>query len=173
MRQALFTSHYNLTAGEADAQSLMPVTLVVEHLIEAATRHANSLNIGYEELRTAGIGWVLSRLSLEMERYPRINEDYAINTWIESYNRRYSERNFDIEDAGGNILGRARSTWVAIDMQNRTMADLSQLGSDAFPCLDRPCPVEPARRLQPLPADAGSEELRFRYGDFDFNRPFN
>lgn len=170
MRQALYNCRFNLTAGEADAHSLMPVTQVVERLIEVATRHANTLNIGYEELLHAGIGWVLSRLSLEMERYPRINEDYAIDTWIEAFNRRYSDRNFDITDGAGNVLGYARSTWVAIDMRNRTMADLSQLGSDAFPCLDRPCPVAPARRLQPMPADAAGEEVRFGYSDIDFNR---
>lgn len=173
MQRALFNSHYNLTAGETDAQSLMPVTLIVERLIEIATRHANSLDIGYDRLSTAGIGWVLSRLSLEVDSYPRINDDYALNTWIEAYNRRFSERDFEMMDAGGNIIGRARSTWVAIDMHTRTMADLADFERDAFPCLDRPCPVEPARRLQPMPADADVVPLRFGYSDIDFNRHVN
>lgn len=173
MQRALYNSHYNLTAGESDAHSLMPVTLLVERLIEIATRHANNLDIGYDRLSTAGIGWVLSRLSVEMERYPRINEDYALNTWVESYNRRFSERDFDIADAGGNILGYARSTWVAIDMHTRTMADLADFERDAFPCLDRPCPVKPGRRLGPMPDDASTRELHFGYSDIDFNRHVN
>ena len=132
MHQALFNSHYNLTAGESDAHSLMPVTLMVERIIEIATRHANSLEVGYEQLKNAGVGWVLSRMSLVVDRFPAINEDYALNTWIESYNRHFSERGFEVVDGGGNIMARGRSTWVAIDMQRRTMADLTEFERDAI-----------------------------------------
>lgn len=173
MHQALFNSHYNLTAGESDAHALMPVTLIVERVIEIATRHANSLEVGYEQLKNAGIGWVLSRMSLEMERYPAINEDYALNTWVESYNRHFCERGFEILDGGGNIIGRGRSTWVAIDMRTRTMADLSAFEQGAIPCLNRPCPVEPARKLGAMPLSASREPLYFSYTDIDFNRHVN
>ena len=132
MRQALYNSHYNLTAGETDAHSLMPATLLVQRIIEIATRHANCLEVGYEQLRTAGIGWVLSRISLEVMRFPRINEDYALNTWIESYNRHFSERAFDMVEPGGAAIAAGRSTWVAIDMNRRTMADLSAFERDAI-----------------------------------------
>ena len=71
MHQALFNSHYNLTAGESDAHSLMPVTLMVERIIEIATRHANSLEVGYEQLKNAGVGWVLSRMSLVVDHCAR------------------------------------------------------------------------------------------------------
>lgn len=173
MHQALFNSHYNLTAGESDAHSLMPVTLMVERIIEIATRHANSLEVGYEQLKNAGVGWVLSRMSLVVDRFPAINEDYALNTWIESYNRHFSERGFEVVDGGGNIMARGRSTWVAIDMQRRTMADLTEFERDAIPCLDRPCPVAPAAKMGALPADAEREPLHFGYCDIDFNRHVN
>lgn len=173
MRQALYNSHYNLTAGETDAHSLMPATLLVQRIIEIATRHANCLEVGYEQLRTAGIGWVLSRISLEVMRFPRINEDYALNTWIESYNRHFSERAFDMVEPGGAAIAAGRSTWVAIDMNRRTMADLSAFERDAIPCHDRPCPVAHPRRLAPLGAEATSEPIRFGYTDIDFNRHVN
>ena len=85
---------YLLTAGESDPRGLMPLTLVVERVIETATEHANSLNIGFADLSRKNIGWVLSRLAVEMTRYPAINERYSLTTWIESYNRHFSERSF-------------------------------------------------------------------------------
>ena len=173
MHQALFNSHYTLTAGESDAHSLAPVTLLVERIIEIATRHANCLEVGYEQLRTAGIGWVLSRISLEIYRYPGINEDYALSTWVESYNRHFSDRAFELTDGGGNIVGRAHSTWVAIDMRRRTMADLSDFERDAIPCLDKPCGISPARRIPTLADSASQEPLHFSYSDIDFNRHVN
>ncbi len=173
MLQDLYTSHYCLTAGETDAHGLLSAPMLVQRCIEIATRHANALRIGYDELSRAGIGWVLSRMSIEIERYPRINETFAINTWIESYNRHFSDRMFEVVDEGGAVMARARSTWVAIDMATRTMADLSAFERDAFPCLDRPCDIAAAARVPALPPDADSEELHFGYSDIDFNRHVN
>ncbi|MDE6497560.1 MAG: hypothetical protein K2L21_02745 [Muribaculaceae bacterium] len=173
MFQDLYNSHYCLTAGETDAHGLLSAPMLVQKCIEIATRHANALRIGYEELSSAGIGWVLSRMSIEIERYPRINETFSIYTWIESYNRHFSDRMFEVVDEGGNTLARARSTWVAIDMQSRTMADLLAFERDAFPCLDRPCDVAPAARVGKLGEAAEEEPLHFGYSDIDFNRHVN
>ena len=54
------THDYFLTAGECDATGHMPVQLLVSRVIEVATEHANSLNIGYANLQPRGIAWVLS-----------------------------------------------------------------------------------------------------------------
>lgn len=173
MFQDLYNSHYCLTAGETDAHGLLSAPMLVQKCIEIATRHANALRIGYDELSRAGIGWVLSRMCIEIDRYPRINETFSIYTWIESYNRHFSERMFEIVDEGGNTLALARSTWVAIDMRKRSMADLSDFERDAFPCLDRPCLIAPCARVGALPADAEEEALHFGYSDIDFNRHVN
>ena len=47
-------------------------------------------------------------------------QDFA---WIESYNRHFSERAFDMVEPGGAAIAAGRSTWVAIDMNRRTMAE--------------------------------------------------
>ena len=164
---------YFLTAGECGAQGTMPVTLLVERIIETATEHANQLDIGYSTLIKTNIGWVLSRLSFEMERWPAINESYALTTWIESYNRCFSDRCFAITDGDGNVIGHARTVWTAIDMARRTLADLSIYERDAFPVSSRVCPIEKNRRLGALPADAAETAYRFRYCDIDFNRHVN
>ena len=80
------THTYRLTAGESGAEATLPVTLLLERIIEVATEHANLLEIGYEQLNCRGIAWVLSRVSFEMKRYPVINEVYSLTTWIEGYN---------------------------------------------------------------------------------------
>lgn len=102
-----------------------------------------------------------------------INEDYALSTWVESYNRHFSDRAFELTDGGGNVVGRAHSTWVAIDMRRRTMADLSDFERDAIPCLDKPCGISPARRIPTLADSASQEPLHFSYSDIDFNRHVN
>lgn len=167
------TLHYVLTAGESDAEGRMPLTLLVERLIEAATNHANRLGIGYATLIKRNIGWVLSRVSIEMSRYPAINEEYSVCTWIETYNRRFSERNFELRGGDGAVIGYARSVWVPMDFATRTTADLAAFGSDPFPICDRPCPIARAPRIGALSDGAACGSYTFRFCDIDFNRHVN
>ncbi len=164
---------YFLSAGESNAEGLMPLTLMVERLIEISTEHANSLGIGYAELIKKNIGWVLSRVSLEMYRYPRINETYVLTTWIESYNRFFSERNIAITAPGGEVLGYARTVWVAMDFEKRALANLTQLDRRCFPVADLPCPIDRTPSLAPAGEGATAVPYTFKYCDLDFNRHVN
>ena len=164
---------YFLSAGESNAEGLMPLTLMVERLIEISTEHANSLGIGYAELIKKNIGWVLSRVSLEMYRYPRINETYVLTTWIESYNRFFSERNIAVTAPGGEVLGYARTVWVAMDFEKRALANLTQLDRRCFPVADLPCPIDRTPTLAPAGEGATALPYTFKYCDLDFNRHVN
>lgn len=173
MKQQHHTHSYTLTAGESNAEGYMPLTLLVERIIEVATEHANNLNIGYATLIKSNIGWVLSRLSIEMESVPAINDSYTFTTWIESYNRHFSERNFAITGHDGKVYGYARTVWVAMDFATRTVADLSALERDAFPTANIACPMSKTPRIGALPAEAVTTEYTFKYCDLDFNRHVN
>ncbi len=166
------TQSYILLAGDTDAQSRMPMSLIVTRAIEVATDHANALGIGYARLKEHGIGWVLTRLTVDMIRYPRINERYSVTTWIEGYNRLYSDRCYVITGADGEVMGHMRSMWVAIDFETRTAADLSPFEVEAFPISSRVCPVPRQRKLRPLRAGR-QREYTFEYSDIDFNRHVN
>jgi len=172
-KKVSFTIHYMLTAGESNAQGRMPLTLLVERIIEVATEHANALNIGYSTLIKQNIGWVLSRLSVEMNSMPSINENYSFTTWIESYNRHFSERNFVITGDNGKVFGYARTIWVAMDFATRSVADLTSLERDSFPTADLPCPIDKTPRLPNLGDEAACVDYRFKYCDIDFNRHVN
>ncbi len=174
-KQTIYEKSWFLTAGETNAQGHMPITLVASRAIEIATLHANSLNIGYSELHEHRLGWVLARLTIEIIRYPEINETYSMTTWIEGYNRYFSDRCFEMTDAEGHTIANIRSMWVAIDLNNRKMADLSELRSENFPVAEgRTCPVAKCRPPQIAPeADTEIAEYTFAYCDLDFNRHVN
>lgn len=170
----IFTNNFFLSAAQCDAQSRMPLTLAVNQLINLATHHANILDIGYETLRKHGMGWVLSRLQLEMLKWPGINTPYSVSTWVERWNRMYSERCFQLNDADGNPMGYARTFWSAIDTTTRRVADLSTLGADVPQGEFLPCPVpRPARLADALPEPVISSPYTFLFCDLDFNRHVN
>lgn len=167
-----YSAAYFLTPGECDSQQRMPITVLVDRIIEVATLHANTWNVGFSELAKSGQTWVLSRVTFEMHRYPRINEYYTLTTWIESYNKHFSERNFAICDVDGSVIGYARTIWVVIDTITRASVDISRFGYIADNISDRECPIAKQSRLRPL-SEYEATHYRFRYTDIDFNRHVN
>lgn len=126
----VLSSEFFLSAGEANAEQEMSVPLLTSKLIDIATEHANHLHIGNPYMPNDHCGWVLSRLTIEMKRYPRVDTCYRISTWVESWNRHFSERAFRIDDSDGNNLGYARSVWMVLDTKTRANAGLTALDID-------------------------------------------
>lgn len=170
-KSLVYTQRYFLTAGECDARGEMPMTLIAERLIEIATNHANSVGIGYADL-FPDAGWVLSRLGIEMLKTPRINDEYTISTWVETWNRAFSERCFRFEDADGNVIGWARSIWVVINFETRRPVNLMQYGTADIEAKDMECAMTPLRRLS-LIDPTEIREYTFKVMDLDFNRHVN
>lgn len=173
MRQKEFTRSYTMTAADCGPESVMTPQFLAAMVIEVATLHANQLGVGYDRLMLDGMTWVLSRLSLDMTRWPGINEVFTVTTWIEGVNRHFSERNFEICTADGEVLGYARSVWMGIRVRERSGGDLSLLESLRDVVSEKRCPVPPVPRLRAMPDDAVSTGYTFTYCDCDFNRHVN
>ncbi len=168
----LFERTYFLTPAECNPQQRMPLTLLINRIIEVATLHANELGIGYADLVGYNQTWVLSRVAVEMTRYPGVNETYRVETWVATVNRLFSERDFCFYDAEGNILGWARTVWAVLDTVTRGAGDISRMAWIEAVALPDRCPVPKAGRLRPL-AEYVSAPYRFTYCDIDFNRHVN
>lgn len=173
----VLTKEFFLVAGEADAQCELPLTTLAMRLIEVASLHANHLGFGHAEMAPHNLGWVLSRLSVEMTHYPAINRAYSISTWIEGWNRHYSERVFEIRDvASDTVLGYARTIWMVIDTEQRTGATTESMAFTPDMIAPRECPMPSMRRIPVVKPDAEGATVTpytYRYSDIDFYRHVN
>lgn len=161
---------FTQNATDCNPQGHLSPQDLVRHLIQVATEAADLLGCGWDSMREHGTIWVLSRLAFEMNSYPRAGQRFTITTWVESFNRLYSSRCFEITDDGGNNIGYARSMWVPIDFNTRRPARLADFSYLAEAPVDRPCPIAPPARLHvpATPTDTGS--YTFRVSDLDLNR---
>lgn len=177
-----------ISANESNPEAELAVNVLVSNIIEVATSHANSLGIGNPAMESLGAGWVLSRLTLEMTRYPKCNTSYVIETWVENWNRHFSTRDFAVIDESGETVGYARSIWMVLDMTTHANYGLSHLTLPDGTINDRPCAVTPQEKhveILPFgtnPAQASSKALvanvpdmsyTFKYNDIDFYRHVN
>lgn len=169
----IFERTYFLTPAECNPQGRMPITLLINRLIEVATLHANEVGIGYATLAPRDETWVLSRVGVEMSRYPGVNDHYTVRTWMTGINRLFSERDYEILDGAGHTIGWARTVWAVLDTVTRQAADMTHMKwiSSLFPA-DKKCLCPPLTRLRPLTCYE-SIPYRFTYCDIDFNRHVN
>lgn len=181
------TQRYFLSAGETNAEAELSLPLLTSKIIDISTAHANALHIGNPDMADRGCGWVLSRLALEMERYPKVNEEYCLTTWIESFNRHFSERIVQVSDSEGNPLGYSRAVWMVLDYNTRQSVGLSHLVIPENLPMPGRCPIaRQGKHVPVLPVDHDGElpkgavvatapayEYRFKYCDLDFYRHVN
>ena len=67
-----------------------------------------------------GLGtWVLSRLAVEVSRWPAALEPLALSTWPSHYDGLRASRDFALHDAAGVRVARATSAWFVLDLARR------------------------------------------------------
>lgn len=185
----VYSRTFFLSASDANAQAELSLPLLAARIIDIATYHANSIGIGNPAMEHLGFGWVLTRLAIEMERYPKVNEEYTLSTWIESWNRHFSVRNFSIADKEGNVLGYATSVWMVLNRQTRENAGTSHLSLPENLISGAPAPIDKfgkhkiivgpgdaealERHPGALEATAEPKIYTFSYPDLDFYRHVN
>lgn len=170
----ILTRRAYVSAAECNAQQELGLPMLAQQLIDVATEHANLLGVGNPNMPSPTMGWVLSRLTIEMERWPKVNTDYSVSTWVEDWNRHFSRRAFSITDSEGQILGYARSIWMVLNMADRSNAGLGNLHYDREWLSKKPCPIATQEKHQKIESGAGGATLfRFKYCDIDFYRHVN
>ena len=176
-----------LSAGDANAEGELSLPVLTNKIIEIATEHANSLGIGNPDMADIHAGWVLSRLTIQMDYYPKVNESYTISTWIEDFNRHFSTRNFKIESENGKVCGYARSIWIVMDSVERSLLSLSHLSlpenmisgeNVPIPRQEKHIPVLPQETGEKtqkkfIPATHPQFDYQFAFCDIDSYRHVN
>lgn len=172
MAPSVLKKEWMVKPSECNAQQQLPLTILASQIIDIATDHANELGIGFLELEPLDLGWVLSRLSVEMKRWPVTGERYVLSTWIESYNPHFSERCFSVATPDGEILGYARTIWMIIDLKNHRSVGTGGTEVNAEMIAALGCPIPKIVRHKPFQPEKVTEYV-FRYTDIDFYRHVN
>lgn len=161
----------------ADFRGRMFLSILGNHLLNAAGRHSQRRGWGIGTLNEQNHTWVLSRLSLEMWHMPRQNEEIRIQTWVESVIRLFTNRNFAVLHTDGTPYGYARSTWAMIDTQTRKPCDLiSYADGDILNYVtseeENICPIEGHGRFR-FREPQLVRTIETHYSDVDINGHIN
>jgi acyl-ACP thioesterase len=92
---------------------------VFQFFQEAAISHAENLNVGREDMARTGQVWILSRMSVLVERRPKYCETVTVRSWPRGGEKLFAMRNYDIRDKDDVPVVAARSAWLIVDLEKR------------------------------------------------------
>lgn len=152
--------------GQASIASLFDI------LIEAAWAHAQVMDWGYDSLKSNNLFWVLSRMYFQVEKYPAWQDQVILNTWSAGTDGIYAYREYILENEKGEILLKASSAWLILDMESHKIFRLSEFRA-TFPKLVDSKACRNPKRIKP---DIHPENLNYfpvLFSELDINKHFN
>jgi acyl-ACP thioesterase len=135
--------------GNVDRSDRLTLASIFSFFQEAAISHAAELGVGREAMVNNGQAWVLSRLSLIVERRPVCGETIEVSTWPRRWEKLFALRDYTIRDRENIPVVRGRGAWLVLDIERRRPIRVDSIiaplpaneGIDAFP--SGPAGLEP------------------------------
>ncbi len=126
---------YTVTSADTDMFSRLRPSALVNYLIQSAINSAEDLGFGFNELKKEHLFWVLNRLTVEIYRPLQWNEQIEVETWPKNIERIFYIRDFVVRDAQNNIVAKASSAWLAIDLTTKRPSNFNKEKMDVFTAL--------------------------------------
>ena len=95
---------------------------ILETMQEVAGTHSELIGVGRNALIEQDLVWVLTRVEVVMNRYPKVTDTISVETFPMPVRRWFFPRYFVFRDDQGQELGRAGSLWVLLNLSTRHMA---------------------------------------------------
>lgn len=169
----IYTERKNLSYNELDFKGRWKPDNIFLTMQETAGVHAERLGAGYGVLRQKGVGWVLIRTSLKMDKYPDIHTPVTVTTWPEPERRLLFPRFFTFKDDAGNLLGTASTLWAIMDIENRSLAVPASKGVSVETPAEPPLKLELPGKVHMPEGEISESIICPKYSDLDVNNHVN
>jgi acyl-ACP thioesterase len=126
--------------GSIDRSDRLTLSAVFQFFQEAAICHAENLNVGREDMARTGQVWILSRMSVIVDRRPNYCETITVRSWPRGGEKLFAIRDYDIRGKSNIPVVSARSGWIILDAEKRR-------------------PLRPQSIMDNLPQNEGVEAL--------------
>ena len=168
-----YQEQFKIRASEIDANQRATLPAICNLLQEVAGNHARQLNFDITDLQEDKLTWVLHRLNIEMNHFPKWREKITIQTWPSSGDGLRAYRDFIIFDEHGQEIGHCLSYWLMMNIETRrptripkNILEMAPSESEHVVAVDNPNYLEIDNPDQSAP-------FSVRKTDLDLNRHVN
>ena len=156
-----------------DKSDSMILSAALNFFQEAAISHAHNLGVGREAMAKANQVWILSRMTVLVERRPKYGETFTVRTWPRGGEKLFAIRDFEVCDYNNLPVIKASSSWIIIDLDTRRplRPEAAMKNLPLNEGLNSGLPIPP--RLQEHLSMEKAMERRALYNELDYNGHVN
>ncbi len=163
---------FSIASYNADFEGKGTLQALMQFLQEIAWEHAEHLDLGFSHLLEQNLVWVLARLKIKVFEFPNWQDKIKVKTWAAGKDNLYWYRDFYIYDANENIIAKATTTWIIINLETRRPHRADKMFNVEIKNKDRAF----EEKLGKLPS-VNCDEVRYNkkvaYSDLDLNDHVN
>ncbi len=164
---------FAVRAHEVDFTNHLKVSSVFNYMQDAASAHADDINVGWKDLYKNGLLWVLSWVKVEFSGCPSFEDEIKIVTWPKDRYKLYSLRDFLMYDKKGEIFCKGATAWLVLNASTMRITDAKNLPIE-IPYRRDMSAMESLPGKQSFNGDTGKEFSREAgYTDLDLNQHVN
>lgn len=112
-----YTKRYVLKSYECDESFHLRLMSLFNFFQDVADMHAEEMGVGYTFCEQRKIGWVGANYHVQINRMPQWREPVVLSTWPSGKTLVSGIRDFQMTDEAGNVLVKASSQWVVVDIE--------------------------------------------------------
>lgn len=113
------TEEFKIASYQMDEKGNATLTSLAGLFQEMAGNHANANGFGFNQMIKNGHIWVLTRLKIEIRKFPVWGEKINVSTWVVNREKFFSRRDFQIHNQKNELLVSATSGWMLLDFSTK------------------------------------------------------
>lgn len=122
---AIFEQKYHIPVANVDASTYITNLGILSMLEDIAGKHSDIAGYGITDIPQTHLFWVLLAWKVEVIRRVKYKDEVTLRTWAKNTNKFYTYRDFEMLDQNGNVVCKATSKWALINMENKSLAKIS------------------------------------------------
>lgn len=153
---------------DCGTDSCLAPYVLLSDLQETADKGAADTGWGRDEIADYNCCWIILRCRLNIKRLPAWRENFKIRTWSCGAKKLFFDREYEIYDEKGEVIGRSTSVWILADKDTHRPvfpSKLESLPQDIVQSeklvLGESCP-----KLKIPPRPEGESSLIIKYADY-------
>ncbi|MEY8000767.1 acyl-[acyl-carrier-protein] thioesterase [Clostridium sp. Mt-5] len=173
MNRSIAEKEYEVNYYEIDYEERLLITSLVNYFGDIATKHSQDLGGGLSYSKKNGVAWVLYKWDIDIEQYPRYGQKVRVRTNACSFRKFYGYRTFEVLDQEDNVIAKANSIWLLIDINKRKILRITKDMYKIFGLTEndnKPLPIKNVKLPEKFTIE---KSFNVRYSDIDTNRHVN
>ncbi len=121
---AIFEKKYRVDVAYVNADTVITNHGLLTLLEDIAGRHSDVAGFGICDIQETKLFWILLAWKVKFFKRVKYRDELTVKTWARNVSKAYTYRDFEVFDKDGNIVCKASSKWVLIEVDKGSITKI-------------------------------------------------